>query len=398
MNYQQAIPINDKIYWIGVNDRSTHRFEGLWPLPCGVSYNSYLINDDKVALIDTVKYGSSQEFIDKIKSVIGDKKVDYLIVNHMEPDHSGSIQTLLNIYPELVIVGNAKTANFLKQFFNITDNIHLVEDGDVLELGQQHLQFFMTPMVHWPETMMTYDPETKMLFSGDAFGGFGALGGGIFDDEVDIKYYEDEILRYFSNIVGKYCITVQKAISKLSGLDVQMIGSTHGVVWRKDVKGIIDRYNRWSRHESSEGVMVAYGSMYGNTEKMMDAVLKGISNCNISDVRVHNVAYSHLSYLIRDAWKYKGIVLGAPTYDMKLFPPMDQLIRMLEHKQLKNRVIGIFGTYGWSGGGVSSIEAFAKSVNWEMAAPAIEAHCAPTDDDLKKCVELGQSFQSVMNA
>jgi len=385
-----AVKINDSIHWIGVNDRSTDIFEGIWPLPKGVSYNSYIINDDKVAIIDTVRHNKFENFLEKIRCVIGQKKIDYLIINHMEPDHSGSVRLLLHEYPELKIIGNKKTADFLEKFYGIKDNVKIIADGDTLDLGKNKLKFYLTPMVHWPETMMTYESTRKILFSGDAFGGFGALTGGIFDDEVDIAYFEDEILRYFSNIVGKYCVTVQKAIQKLAGLDIKMIASTHGPVWRRNPASIVERYDRWSRHVAENGVVIVYASMYGNTERMMEAVARGLSGKDISRIRIHDVSRTHISYLIRDAWRFKALILGSPTYDTRLFPLMDHFIRILEYKKLSNRMLGLFGTYGWSGGGVKTLVEWAKGIGWELVEPVIEAHCSPTDVDLNKCFELGQ--------
>lgn len=318
------------------------------------------------------------------------RKIDYLIVNHMEPDHSGAIGLLLNLHPEMKIVGNKKTAEFLKGFFGISENVVTIADGDSLDLGKHKLSFHLTPMVHWPETMVTYESKEKILFSADAFGGFGALTGGIFDDEVDIAYFEDEILRYFSNIVGKYCAMVQKAIEKLKPVDISVIAPTHGPVWRSNPAWIVDRYDRWSRHQAEAGVVIAYASMYGNTEKMMEAVASGLTEQDVSRIRIHDVSRTHVSFLVRDAWRFKALILGSPTYDTKLFPTMDNFVRMLSHKQLKNRILGLFGTYGWSGGGVSSLREFASSIGWDLIEPIIESRCSPTEDDLKQCFTLGQ--------
>ncbi len=393
------VTITEKVFWVGANDRETDLFEGLWPLPRGVSYNSYLINEEKVALVDTVKHSCFEHYLANIRALIGQgRAIDYLIVNHMEPDHSGSIKMLLELYPQLTIIGNKKTADFLKLFYGVTSNVQVVDDGGTLDLGGRTLTFHLTPMVHWPETMMTYDTQEKILFSGDAFGGFGTLDGGIFDDEVDIEYFEGEILRYFSNIVGKYCVPVQKAIAKLKGVEIAVIASTHGPVWRKNPASIVARYDRWSRHEAEEGVVVVYASMYGNTEKMMEAVARGLSEEEVSRVRIHNVSRTHVSYLIRDAWRFRALILGSPTYDAQLYPLMEQFIRLLTHKKLTRRVLGLFGTYGWSGGGVSTLTEFAKDGSWDLVEPVVEAHCAPTEEDLKKCFELGQNVVKKIRA
>lgn len=383
------IPLSEEIYWVGANDRYSSVFEGFWPLPQGVCYNSYLILDQKTVLIDTVKTQSEQVFLEKIRLLLKGRKLDYLVINHMEPDHSGAIQALLSIWPELTMIGNDKTARFLESFYGITDNIQVVKDQDTLPLGKHTLQFHFIPMVHWPETMATYETTEKILFAGDAFGGFGALTGGIFDDELDLDYYEDEILRYFSNIVGKYSMMVQKAIQKLGELDIGMIASTHGPVWRKNPQHIIDKYDRWSRHEGEEGVTLIYGSMYGNTEKMMEAVARGLSEKELSKVRIHNVATVHPSFLIRDAWRFKGLILGSPTYDAGLFPPMQYLLHILEEKKLSNRTLGLFGSYTWSGGGVKTMLRFAEEGKWDRIEPVVECRSCPTAADIEQCVQLG---------
>ena len=391
MNY--AVPISDDIYWIGVNDRETHLFEALWPLPEGVSYNAYIICDEKVALVDTVKVNSSLSYLDKIENVLKNgKKVDYLIINHMEPDHSGSIKVLLKHYPDIQIIGNKKTMGFLEGFYGITKNLKVVGNGDTLDLGKHTLTFYLTPMVHWPETMMTYDEKDKVLFSGDAFGGFGTLDGGIFDDEVNISFYEDEIRRYFSNIVGKFGKTVLNAINKLKGLDIKTIASTHGPIWRENPARIIEDYRRWSAHETEEGVVIVYGSMYGNTEKMADKIARVLSDEGIENIRVFNVSKTHISYIVNDIWRFKGLILGSCTYNLGLFPPMDSLIRTLGNKLMQNRVLGIFGSYSWSGGGVKALTEFGQEGNWKLLEPIVEAQYAPKPHDIEQCTLLAKNM------
>lgn len=394
-----VVPISQEIAWIGVNDRETYLFEALWPLPEGISYNAYMICDEKVALIDTVKINSSLSYLEKINSMLpSGKKVNYLIINHMEPDHSGSMKVLLQQFPDLQIVGNKKTIGFLEGFYGITKSLHIVKEGDVLDLGKHKLCFYLTPMVHWPETMMTYDAVDKVLFSGDAFGGFGTLDGGIFDDEVNIVFYKDEIRRYFSNIVGKFGKPVLNAIQKLQNLDIKVVAPTHGPIWREDPARIIEDYRRWSAHETETGVVIAYGSMYGNTEKMADTIARGLAEAGIENVRVFNVSKTHVSYIINDIWRFQGVVLGSCTYNLGLFPPMDSLIRHLENKLLTNRVLGIFGSYSWSGGGVKALKAFGEQSNWKVVEPIIEAQYAPHAEEMRQCAVLARNMANAMNA
>jgi anaerobic nitric oxide reductase flavorubredoxin len=255
MEYK-IVEIKDRIYYVGVNDRTKHLFENLWPLPKGISYNSYLIDDDKVALIDTVDICYSEVYFRKIKSALGDKPIDYLVVNHMEPDHSGSIRWLIRQYPEITIIGNSRTMDMLKGYYGITDNVLAIKDKDELNLGKNTLRFYLTPMIHWPETMMTYVPESKTLFSGDAFGTFGSLDGGVVDSLLNPDWYFDEMIRYYSNIVGKYGSPVQAALAKLSGIDIEVVCSTHGPVWteKENIDKVIALYDKLSKYEADRGV------------------------------------------------------------------------------------------------------------------------------------------------
>ena len=223
--------IADKVYYVGVNDRQKALFENMWPLPYGVSYNSYIIKDEKIALIDTVDFCYTELYLSKIRAILGNHPIDYLIVNHMEPDHSASIRAIREYYPQVKIVGNSKTIGMIEGFYGICDNFCEIKDGDTLSLGNKNLKFYMTPMVHWPETMMTYCVEDKTLFSGDAFGCFGTIDGGIIDTEMNTERYWNEMYRYYSNIVGKYGNPVQTALKKLRGIDIGMICTTHGPVW-----------------------------------------------------------------------------------------------------------------------------------------------------------------------
>lgn len=383
------VPLRENIFWLGVNDRESDLFEGIWPLPYGVAYNAYLIRDEKTALVDTVKAGFSTAFVERLRSLLSGRPLDYLIVNHLEPDHSGTIKLLRALYPQVEIIGNRKTAEFLVHLYQVQTKVKTVEDGERISLGSRTLQFHLIPMVHWPETMVAYDEREKILFSTDAFGAFGTHDGGIFDDQLDHARFESEMLRYFANIVAKYCVMVQKALSKLKSLDISMIAPAHGPVWRTQVPEVISRYDRWSRYVGEPGVMVAYGSMYGNGLRLMEAVVEGVKSTGEKRIVIHDASRTHLLYMLRDAWRYQTILLGAPTYDTKLFPPMGDLLDRFERKQLKNRRVGIFGTYGWSGGGVSTMKEFVGRMGWELIEPVIEARFSPTDTDLENARKLG---------
>ena len=395
-----GIPLNDLIYWIGANDRQTGLFEELWPIPNGIAYNSYLILDDKVAIVDAVKDISLDRYLEKIRGLLAERKtVDYLIINHVEPDHSGAVKILREIFPGMQIVGNKKTLDLLARFYGITENVHVVEDGDSLELGRCRLKFYLTPMVHWPETMMTFEETHQILFSGDMFGGFDALDDGIFDDEIkDLGQFEGEMLRYFTNVIGKYSVMVQKALAKIQGLDIRMVASTHGPVWRNRPRHAIDLYDRWSRYEAEDGVVIVYASMYGNTEKMMETVARSLESEKAGTLRVYNLSRVHPSYILSDVWRFKAMVLGSPTYNTGLFPLMDHFIRLLENKLLQNRIAGVFGSYGWSGGAMKELSDFVSRMKWELVEPVVEARCSPTEEDLRNCTLMGSHIAQRLKA
>ena len=384
--------IKGKIHYVGVNDRNKHLFEGMWPLPYGVSYNSYLIDDETVALVDTVDICYFEVYLRKIKSIIGERPIQYLIINHMEPDHSGSIRLIKQHYPDIIIVGNKQTFGMIEGFYGVTGEQYMVKDEDFLALGHHKLRFYMTPMVHWPETMMTFDQTDGVLFSGDAFGMFGALDGGVYDDQTDFAFYEDEMRRYYSNIVGKYSPMVQKALAKLRDYPIRTICPLHGLVWRTDPCKVIGLYDRWSSYQGEDGVVVIYASMYGNTAQMADYIARRIAEAGVKKVRVHDVSKTHISYLINDIWRYKGVVLGSCAYNLQMFPLMENLTRELLHMGVKERLLGIFGTYSWNGGGVKNLNAFAEEIGWEVVAPAAEIMGHPEPGKEAACDALAAAM------
>ena len=390
-----AIEIKPNVYWIGVNDRTTDLFEGLWPIEQeGVSYNAYLINDEKKAIIDLSKGFKTDEFFDQIAQVVNLSEIDYIIVNHMEPDHTGVLRTLRRIAPTISILCTAKARDMLQAFYGITENIHVVEDGKTLSLGSTTLKFVHTPFVHWPETMMTYDVTHRILFSCDAFGGYGALRGGIFDDEyADLDFYKKEALRYFVNIVAKFSRPVLRAIEKLAEVPVDVIAPSHGLIWRKEPGTIIELYRKWARYASEPGearVALIYGSMYGNTEMMMNAVAAGIAKGGIP-VEIFDAARTHVSYILPSLWVNRGVMIGAPTYEGALFPPVAQVIEMAAVKKIHNRKAAMFGSFGWSGGALRHLKKLLEPLKWELL-DAFEFNGRPTDEDLRKGEKFGLQF------
>lgn len=348
MNIRAILP---DIFYVGVNDREKHRFESLWPLPHGVSYNSYIVRSHKTALIDSVEVRESLTLFSHLDEVLGGTEIDYLVVNHMEPDHSGSIPLLAAKYPEMKIVGNKQTVAMIGGFYGITDQERFVTvcDGDKLDLGEITLRFLMTPMVHWPETMMTYLQEDKVLFSGDAFGTFGALQGRIVDvSDCNREVCFQEMRRYYAAIVAKYSRHVQNALAKLNGLSVDYICSTHGPVWHEYVGKVISMYDDMSADRTEKGVVIVYGSMYGNTSAVAEVVARRLAERGISDIRMYNAGNTDMSRILADIWRYKGLVIGGPTYSMNIFPPIEALLRALEIREIPPRVAGAFGSYAWA--------------------------------------------------
>ena len=363
--------ISERIYHVGVNDSAKTLFEGLWPLPCGVSYNSYVVADEKVALIDTVEHGFEDEFLANINEAVGDRPLDYLVVNHMEPDHSSLVRYMLEKYPEMMIVANAKTLPMLTGYYGITaDKVLVMKEGESLSLGSCSLSFHMIPMVHWPETMVTWMAEENTVFAGDAFGTFGAIDAEVVDSEDTFEKYRDEMMRYYSNIVGKYGIPVQSALKKLSGFEVMRICSTHGPVWEKCIPEVVALYDKMSRYEVEKGVCIVYGSMYGNTAAAAEALAEELKSlgvpCAIHDLAGNVNPGLGVSGALRDVFKYDTIVAASPTYNNGIFPPVETFMRALQSRLIKGRRFFALGSYTWSGASVNLLNEMASSMGFEV--------------------------------
>lgn len=348
------------IYWIGGSDRRLERFENMFPLPNGVAYNSYIIIDEKTAVLDTVDSSISALYQSNIEHALGGRKLDYLVVNHMEPDHCANIEEIVRRHPEVKIVGNQKTFQFIKQYYSLDMSSHYyeVKEGDELSLGKHRLRFYTAPMVHWPEVMFTYEITEGILFAADAFGSFGALAGNIFADEVDYdSFFLDEARRYYTNIVGRYGTQVQAAFKKLAGLKINMICSLHGYIWRGDnISYIMDKYNHWSRYEpEKKGVVMAYASMYGNTENVVNCLAVKLARRGVKDMRIYDVSKTHPSYIISDVFKYSNVVFASPTYNMHLYFPMDSLLRELAVLGIRNRKVSLIGNHTWASAAIKTM-------------------------------------------
>ncbi|MDD3320670.1 MAG: FprA family A-type flavoprotein [Paludibacter sp.] len=390
--------ITKDVFYVGVNDRQKHKFENMLPLPQGVSYNSYLIVDEKTALVDTVDIAMGDIFIEKIQSQLQGRTLDYLIINHMEPDHSGSLKLLRKYYPEMQIVGNSKTLDMVYGFYEVTGKTLEIKDEDTLVLGKHKLQFHLTPMVHWPETMMTYEITEQILFSGDAFGCFGTLDGAVVDENMNVDKYWDEMTRYYANIVGKYGSAVQKALKKLTPLDINYICSTHGPVWKEYITKVVDVYDQLSRYETNEGVVIVYGSMYGNTELMAETVAQGVAQAGIKDVIIHNVSKSDPSVIIQDIFKYRGLIVGSPTYCNELYPEVESLLSKIEIRGIKNHIFGCFGSYTWASAAVKRLTTFVETMKWTSAEIMVDEKQGLKKDNYQACLELGSQVAALVKS
>ena len=343
--------VTDDLYWIGGNDRRLALFEGVYQIPRGVSYNSYLLMDEKTVLLDTVDKAVKGVFFENIEKVLDGRKLDYLVVHHMEPDHSEAIWEVVMRYPEVKIVCNAKIAQMMKQFFSfdVDARVVLVKEGDTFHTGKHNLVFVSAPMVHWPEVMVSYDTTDKILFSADAFGTFGALNGALFADEVDFpRDYLDEARRYYTNIVGKYGVQVQALLKKAATLDIQMICPLHGFVWRKDIGWYLDKYMHWSPYTPEEqGVVIAYASIYGNTANAADLLACRLRERGVR-TEVFDVSVTPASEIIAAAFKYSHLVFAAPTYNSGVFVTMEALLMDLAEHNIQNRTVAFMENGTWA--------------------------------------------------
>lgn len=343
--------ITEDLYWVGGNDRRLALFENVHPIPQGVSYNSYLLLDEKTVLFDTVDWSICRQFLENIKGILGDKTLDYMVINHMEPDHAACIEEIVLRYPEVKIICTEKASLFMRQFgFDIDGKVTEVKEGDTMSFGKHNVVFVAAPMVHWPEAMVTYDTTNGVLFSADAFGSFGALDGKLFNDEVNFdRDWIDDARRYYTNIVGKYGPHVQALLKKAGTIDIKIICPLHGPVWRNDFVYLLDKYDKWSRYEPEEkGVVIVYGSMYGNTEAAANDLATRLVKKGMTNVVMYDVSKTHVSYLISDSFKYSHIVLASVTYNLNIYPPMHDYILDMKALNLQKRTFALIENGSWA--------------------------------------------------
>lgn len=394
--------IAPQTYWVGGNDRRLELFENMFPLPNGVAYNSYLIMDEKVALLDTVDTSITRQFFENIDHVLAGRVIDYLVINHMEPDHCANIEELSRRFPDMKIVGNQKTFQMIRQYydFELESNVYEVKEHDTISLGHHRLSFYFAPMVHWPEVMFTYEEQDKILFTADAFGSFGAFSGNLFSDEMDFSdVFLNESRRYYTNIVGRYGAQVQSVMKKLSDVEIRMICPLHGPVWRKNIEYILDKYDKWSRYAPEKnGVVLIYASMYGNTENAVNLIANRLAERGVKDMRMYDVSKTHASYIIADSFRYSHLIFAAPTYNNGLYFGMEALLRDMAVLNLQNRKVAIIGNGSWTPAAHTVMEKhICEMKNMDLVAPPLIIRSALKSDQTEELLAVADAVCNSLN-
>ena len=395
--------IADDLFWVGANDRRLSVFEGVYPVPTGVSYNSYLLMDEKTVLLDTADKSVTYQFMENVAHVLGERSLDYLVINHMEPDHCAEIPCIVRKYPKVKIVCNAKIKTMLGQFFDFElpeEQLVIVKEGDTLNTGKHNLTFVFAPMVHWPEVMVTYDTVDKILFSADAFGSFGTVDGNIFADEVDFEHrYMDEARRYYTNIVGKYGPQVQSLLKKASGLEIKMICPLHGFVWRKDFDKFIDKYVKWSTYTPEiQSVLIPYASVYGGTQNVVEILASKLADLGVKDIKIVDTSITDSSYVVSDAFKYSHIVFASTTYNNGIFISMENLLHDIVAHNLQNRKIAIIENGSWAPtSGKLMTDLISQLKNTEIIGNKLTLKSTIKENQMEEIENLAKAIVETLN-
>ena len=388
--------ITEDLIYIGANDRRISRFENQHPVPNGMSYNSYLLLDEKTVLLDTVDKAVGDLFLENLHAALKGRALDYMIIQHMEPDHCALIPRIIELYPQVTVVGSQKTFGMIQQFFglDLAQRAMVMKEGDTLQTGAHTLRFLMAPMVHWPEVMVTYDETSKWLFSADAFGAFGAINGNLYADEYDVDFdLMPEVRRYYTNIVGKYGRQVLALLEKIAKLDIQMILSLHGPILRQDMHYYIEKYSKWASYTPEEkGIVIAYGSIYGNTEKAAELLAAKLADRGEKNIVVYDLSAWHFSYILSDCFRLDRLVFASSTYNMEIFPPMENLLLELKGHNMQNRAVAVIENGTWapqSGKKMRQLLAEMKDMRVLESEITIKSAMTPADDKaLDDLVEL----------
>ncbi|WP_425755955.1 FprA family A-type flavoprotein [Ihubacter sp. rT4E-8] len=392
--------VTEDLYWVGANDKRLALFENIHPIPRGTSYNSYVLLDEKTVLFDTADWSVCRQFLENIEYVLNGRNLDYMVINHMEPDHGASIEEILMRYPDVKVITTSKAVMMMNQFGFPVNEVIEVKEGDTMSFGKHEVAFVMAPMVHWPEAMVTFDTTNGALFSADAFGSFGSLDGKLFADEVNFERdWLDDARRYYTNIVGKYGPQVQKLLKKAGGLDIKYICPLHGPVWRHDIGYIVEKYDKWSRYEPEEkGVLIVYASMYGNTESAANILAAKLCEKGMTNISMYDVSCTHVSYLISDAFKYSHMALLSVTYNLKVFPVMQAFIDDMAALNLQKRVVGVVGSGTWAPqSGPSMVEQLDKLKEFTVLNEQLTMLSALNDATYQELDELADSIIESMN-
>jgi flavorubredoxin len=389
VNILKAVEIKPDIYWVGGIDWDIRNFHG-YLTQRGTTYNSYLIKDKKITLIDTVKHYLFDEMLSRIKYVIEPEKIDYIVSNHVEMDHSGSIAKILKICPNAEIITSTRGEKGLLRHYKKEWNFRVVNSGDTLKIGKKTLNFYHIPMVHWPDSMVTYIPERKLLLPNDAFGQHIASSER-FDDEIDWGIIKEEASKYYANIVMPYGAQVEKAIELLSGLDINMIAPSHGLIWRSKIPDILKEYKKWAKYDSDNKALIIYDSMWGSTEKIANYLKEGIEEKKVN-VTMRNLKTNHISEIIKDVLNSKLILIGSPTLNNNMLPSVGKFLTYLKGLRPKNRIGFVFGSYGWGGQAVGEIEKILKELSWEIPFKSINLNYIPEKKELINVRKIGNNL------
>ncbi len=391
-----TVEICKDLYYVGGNDRRIALFESAFPVPRGVSYNSYLLMGEKTVLFDTVDIAASEVFFENVEHVLGERKLDYLVIHHMEPDHSASFVRLMEKYPDVTVITNQKVKAMLANFFHFEgENVRLVKEGDTVSVGGRTLKFVFAPMVHWPEVMFTYIPEDGILFSADAFGTFGALAGSIFADEVNFERdFLDDARRYYFNIVGKYGTQVQNVIKKAAGLPINLVCPLHGPIWRKNFAWYLNKYDIWSKYQpEEEGVAVFYSSVYGHTQNAAEILAAAIARSGVTNVKVYDVSVTHVSELLAEAFRYSHVVFATTTYNNGIFISMEHFLYDLKAHAYQNRKYSLVENGSWApqaGGYMQAVIGDWKNVR--QVGETVTILSAVKEETLEQLKALGKEI------
>lgn len=386
------VEIKPDIYWVGGIDWDIRNFHG-YSTRRGTTYNAYLIMDKKITLVDTVKHYLFDEMLSRIKEIVNPSKIDYLISNHVEMDHSGSLQKILEVCPNAKVITSARGEKGLKRHYKKDWNFQVVKSGDTLNIGKRTLHFVEIPMVHWPDSMVTYSPTDKLLLPNDAFGQHIASSER-FDDEIDWGILKEEAAKYYANIVMPYGSQVEKALEAISELDIDMIAPSHGIIWRSLIPQILKEYTKWAGYKTDNKALIVYDSMWGSTEKIAYSLRAGIEDAGIP-VAIRNLKTTHISDVITDVITSKYILIGSPTLNNSMLPSMGGFLTYLKGLKPKNRIGFVFGSYGWGGQAVGEIEKILKELSWDLPLDSININYIPDQNELKKAKEIGKMLVKI---